>query len=164
MGKNRGKDFENEIRKALDQTEISIDRFCDPMGKYAGVKNICDLGAYRYPYKYYFECKEIQGNTLNFKSDIKEHQWNGLQEKQKVPGVLAGVLVWYFDHDETYFVDIITLRIMKENGWKSVNIKDIQSGIVKATKLPASKKRVLFSYDGKAILDLLEIEAKRIWI
>lgn len=160
MKVNRGKNFENEIRKAFSKySNISLDRFPDPMAGYAGIRNICDFGVYRYPFQYYFECKAISGNTLNFTSSITKDQWAGLIEKSKIPGVIAGVIVWFIDYDITVFVPIEELKRIRDAGAKSLNIKYLATGNplndkeVLNFKLPARKKRVLFEYDAETFLD-----------
>ncbi len=157
MRVNRGKDFENEIRKAfLKCPHVSIDRFHDPGMGYIGVKNICDFGVYEYPYQYYFECKSFYGNTLNFKSQITQHQWEGLLNKSQIFGVKAGIISWFIDHDITLFADIWELEKLKLEGAKSLNIKDITENKIKYTKFPGIKKRILFTYNAEQFLKDLE--------
>lgn len=149
MAESRGKQFEKEVYRALKEVNgLSIDRLADPMGGYAGQQNICDFIVYQYPFQYYFECKERSGNTLNFKSDITTTQWEGLLEKSKKYGVIAGVLVWFIDHDINAFVPITALESMKCKGMKSLHVNDVKNDDVSHVKLPGLKKRILFSYDG----------------
>lgn len=156
MGVNRGKQFEEAIRTALKKCPgVSIDRFQDPMAGYAGIRNICDFVAYSYPFEYYFECKSLYGNTLNF-NNITKDQWEGLQEKSYIPGVQAGVIVWFIDHNVTVYVPIESLVELKNNGAKSLNIKDIINVTIPFISVPGKKKRVLFEYDGAALLAYLQ--------
>lgn len=146
---NRGKDFEKAIRQSFEKVpQVSFDRLQDPTAGYSGISNICDFIAFKYPFQYYFECKSIRGNTLNFKSNITKKQWQGLLEKNKITGVFAGVLIWFIDYDITLFVNIDELKKLKDNGAKSLNIKDIRDKKLKYFRLKAQKKRVLFEYDG----------------
>jgi hypothetical protein len=154
MAVNRGKDFEAQIRKGLEQhPDISVDRFPDPMAGYAGIRNICDFGVYMYPYQYYLECKAFSGNTLNFKGAITKDQWDGLQEKSQIKGVNAGVLVWFVSHDITVYVPIQELVKHKEKGNKSLNIKQLNE--LKLIVVPAIKRRVLFDYNMKWLLQTI---------
>jgi penicillin-binding protein-related factor A (putative recombinase) len=154
MAVSRGKDFETEFKAALSQVpEISIDRFPDPSAGYAGIHNICDFGVYLHPYEYYFECKAIRKNTLNFNSHITEDQWNGLMEKSQKYGVCAGVCVWFIDHDITVFVPIQQLHEMSLTGQKSLNVKQIISNEVQYVALPGRKKRVKFEYVGQKFME-----------
>lgn len=153
MKVNRGKDFEKQVKKAMMKNpDISFDRFPDPMAGYAGVRNICDFGVYYYPFQYYLECKAVSGNTLNFKSAITEDQWNGLYEKSKIPGVIAGVLIWFIDWDITTFISIQQLAKLKQMDCKSLNIRDIKDDKVLHFPLSGIKKRVLFDYDITKLL------------
>lgn len=148
MGVNRGKQFEGKFREAVEKyPNISIDRFPDPMMGFKGIRNICDFGIYKYPFQYYFECKSITGNTLNFKSDITEDQWSGLTDKVKITGVAAGILVWFIEHDTTVFAPIQELERLKQSGAKSLNIKNITNDELQYFYLDGRKKRVFFEYD-----------------
>lgn len=154
MAESRGKQFEQVFRGCLDKVpQISVDRFADPMAGFKGIKNICDFSAYRYPYQFYFECKAYHENTLNFNSSISEYQWLGLSDKSQIPGVIAGIVVWFIDHDVTAFVPIRELVRLKAAGKKSLHVNDIHSKNVIAIPVPGVKKRVFFEYDGKLFLD-----------
>lgn len=147
----RGKKFEAAVREAFEKCpEVSVDRLPDPTGGYMGVRNICDFVFYRYPFLLFVECKVQQGNTLNFKGRITENQWDGLLEKSKIPGVIAGVMVWFVDHDITAFVPIQELTRLKETGQKSLHIKhfDTCDHII----LVGRKKRIFFDYDAQTFL------------
>ena len=87
MGRpNRGKDFETAIRECFETiSSVSIDRLPDPMSGYSGVRNICDFHVFQAPHDFYIECKCLYGNTLNYKSAIRVNQWDGMEEKSKIP-------------------------------------------------------------------------------
>jgi hypothetical protein len=158
---NRGKDFEGQVYDGFSKIEgVSIDRLSDPMAGYAGVKNICDFIVYKQPTLYYIECKSCYGNTFSIHSNdpkrkygnITNNQWEGLLEKSKIPGVRAGILLWFIDHDETYWLDIRLLQKHKDMGNKSVSycadwvtVDDLNLG--KWTRISGKKRRVLFDYD-----------------
>lgn len=170
MRVSRGKQFEDAIKKAfLKHPDISPDRFPDPMAGYAGIRNICDFGVFRLPYQYYFECKAFSGNTLNFASAITKDQWDGLMEKSKIPGVVAGIMVWFIEHDITTFVPIQELSRIREAGAKSLNIKylaienPLNDDQVLNIRIPGRKKRILFEYDAKTFLDNLDQWAGKKW-
>lgn len=146
MGVNRGKNFEDCIREACEAVpDTSVTRLIDPQAGYAGVRNICDFIVYKYPTQFFLECKSIKGNTLNFKSDITENQWNGMLEQSKVRGVVAGVIVWFIDHDKTIFVPIQELEEMKQSGHKSFNVTAEYSDYY--FHLAGRKKRIYFEYN-----------------
>ena len=170
MGVSRGKQFEDAIKQSfLKHLDISLDRFPDPMAGYAGIRNICDFGVFRLPYQYYFECKAFSGNTLNFTSAITKDQWDGLVEKSKIPGVVAGIIVWFIEHDTTTFVPIQELKRIRDAGAKSLNVKYLAAGNplnddqVLNIRVPGRKKRILFEYDAKTFLDNLDQWAGKKW-
>ena len=156
MGINRGKDFENQIRKKLNEIQnISVDRFPDPMAGYKGIRNICDFGVYKYPIFCYLECKAIHGNTLNFKGHITKDQWDGMLEKSKIQGVVAGIIVWFIEHDTTAFIRIENLHQLSAKGNKSLNIKDIKENKVPYILIEGEKKRVFYDYDMNHFINIL---------
>ena len=101
--------------------------------------------------------KQYIGNTLNFKSHIRQNQWEGLLEKSVINGVTAGIICWFIDHDLTVFLDIEYLDFLKEKGYKSFNItKD--SNFIPTVILYGKKKRVHFDYDLKRFMGDLSYE------
>lgn len=105
-----------------------------------------------------FECKAIHGNTLNFKSHIRKNQWDGLLENCNIPGVNAGIIVWFIDRDETYFIDIKYLDYLKtEVNQKSFNPK-IDLDKIPTCLIEGIKKRVFFEYNLKKFLEDISYE------
>ena len=167
---NRGKDFEGQVEAGFTSIEgVSIDRLPDPMAGYAGVRNICDYIVYKHPYQYYIECKSCYGNTMSIHSNnpkqpygnITKNQWEGLLEKSKIPGVRAGILVWFIDHDETYWIDIRLLQKHRDAGHKSISYwRDwVDCSIFcqdKWTIITGKKRRVLFDYDFTEFFEDIE--------
>ena len=158
---NRGKDFEGQVHDGFLQIpDVSIDRLPDPMAGYAGVKNICDFLVYKFPNQYYIECKSCYGNTMSIHSNdprkkygnITNNQWEGLLDKSKKPGVRAGILVWFIDHDDTYWIDIRLLQKHRDAGNKSIRFfadwAEYGPEIDELwTRITGTKRRVLFDYD-----------------
>lgn len=158
---NRGKDFEGQVYAGFAKLPyVSIDRLPDPMAGYAGVKNICDFMVYKYPTQYYIECKSCYGNTMSIHSNdpkkkygnITNNQWEGLLEKSKIPGVCAGILVWFIDYGITYWIDIRLLQKHRDAGHKSIsasgNFIDLMPETDELwTTIKGTKRRVLFDYD-----------------
>ena len=151
---NRGKDFEGEIRKSLETLpNVSFDRLPDPMAGYSGVQNICDFSMYNEPHMFFLECKSLYGNTLNFKADITENQWDGLTKKSKIKGCIAGFCVWFIDHDLTVFVKVQDMNNHRNNGAKSLNITDITyDERIPHFIIDGVKKKVKFTYFGEKFL------------
>lgn len=157
MGVNRGKQFENVIRKCFEQVEgVSIDRLNDNTAGFKGVAGICDFIVFKSPLLLYLECKSCYGNTLNF-HNITETQWEGMLEKSKIKGVVAGVVIWFMDRDKTIFIPIQTLQLMKEEGLKSVNINMLSED--EYLEIPGKKKRVFFDYNFYPLLVYLIFHA-----
>lgn len=145
MTVNRGKQFEEQIRQAFENVpDTSVIRLIDPQNGYAGVRNICDYIVYHYPTQFFIECKSCHGNTLPF-TNITKNQWDGLYEKSKLKGVVAGYMIWFIDHNRTIFVPAQSMIVHKELGEKSFNItKQWDSDCF---EIKGEKKRVLFDYD-----------------
>ena len=162
---NRGKDFEGEIKDCLKCIpNVSFDRLPDPMAGYSGVRNICDFAMYNEPHMFYLECKSLYGNTLNFKSDITTDQWEGLFEKSKIRGCIAGFCVWFIDHDLTVFVKVQDMQEHRQNGAKSLNISDITSdNSIPHFIIDGVKKKVKFRYFGESFLKNLHRLALEEW-
>lgn len=154
MGINRGKQFEDRIRK---QFENVPDTFClrlyDVTMGYSNINNPCDFIVYRNGTLNLFECKAVHGNTLNFKSHIKENQWDKMLKYSFLPGVNAGIICWFIDLDKTYFIPIWDLNYAKTvlhkksfNAKKDENFDEIY-------EIKGKKKRVFFEYDLEKLLE-----------
>ena len=149
MSVNRGKQFEDIIREQFKKLKNVVTiRLYDVTTGYINQNNICDLIVYDEGTLNLIECKAVHGNTLNFKSHIKQNQWDGLLEESYKPGVNAGILVWFIDHDVTLWLDIQYLQDLKESGYKSFNVKDRMS----VYELAGIKKKVFFEYDLRKFL------------
>lgn len=163
MTVNRGKDFEEVVRDGFKSvSNTSVIRLPDPMAGYAGVKNICDFIVYNYPYQYLIECKSVHGNTLPF-SNITDNQWKGMLEMSAHKGVVAGVMCWFNDHDKTVFIPIQCLEVYKQSGYKSINVKDLDSPpfVTDIIEVPGKKKRIMFDYDMAKFFDIMRIYVQR---
>lgn len=149
---NRGKQFEESVKTAIEAVpDTTIIRLYDPQAGHAGIRNICDFVAYRYPHQYLLECKSCYGNTFPL-TNITPTQWQGLLDYVDVPGVIAGILLWFIDHDLTLFISIGVLQRVKAQGYKSVNARKLEQLEGEYTEIPGRKKRVLYEYDMKGFL------------
>ncbi len=169
MAVNRGKQFEEELKKGFFKmgTSVSFDRLLDPQGGQAGVGNICDIIVYHRPFQYYFEAKSTKMGTLNFKGAISDTQWDGLIEKSYIDGVEAGYIVWFIMHNEIYFVPASEMLRLKLSGKVSLSLKDIENGLVENFRVPRTMRKVLPTIHAARFLYELEkdktIHARR-WI
>lgn len=159
MAVNRGKQFEDVVRKAFEKVPgVSIDRLHDQTTGFKGSQNICDFIVYREPYEYYFECKSVHGNILPFRN-ITETQWDGLLEKSKIQGVTAGVICWWIDKNITLFIPIQLLNALRADGFNSIRydydlITELDTGErYETSEIKGKKKRVFFDYDMEEFLN-----------
>jgi len=174
MAVNRGKQFEEVIESAFEKIpDVSVVRLHDQTTGYLGSSNHCDFIVYRKPYEYHIECKSVHGNTLSihsipkpdkngvlhgFYGNITDTQWEGLLEKSKITGVIAGVICWWIDRDVTLFIPIQMLEAMKNMGKKSIRYDEcvycdsLGNGYVTAF-IRGKKKRIFFDYDMKQFFE-----------
>lgn len=157
MGVNRGKQFEEVIRKSFERVpDTSVIRLPDPTSGYLGVRNISDFVVYHYPYQYFIECKTIHGNTFPFSNITKNQRLGMLGECDKL-GVFAGIICWWVDRDVTKYIPIQTVKKMMEYGYKSLRYDaGVPYGFDKSyflTPIEGKKKRVFFEYDMKQFFE-----------
>ena len=130
---------------------------------YKEINNPCDLIVFKDGTLNLFECKAIHGNTLNFKSHIRENQWDKLLQYSFLPGVNAGIICWFIDFDTTIFIPIQSLQILKEENFKSFNCNNANSKLykdlgVESFEIKSFKKRVFFEYDLEKFLEEISYE------
>lgn len=148
---NLGKKFEDAVRKSFELVpDVSIDRLRDAPKKLKGVDNPSDFIVYKKPHEIYLECKSHRGNTLPF-SCIRQEQLDGMSEKALKPGVIAGFIIWFIDHDLTVWVSIDVIKTLMWFDYKSLNIKDLSK--IPHLVVPGKKKRVYFEYEMKQFLE-----------
>lgn len=149
MTVTRGKQFEQVVRESFEKLYgVSVDRIPDQTTRYKGSTNICDFMVYNFPVLFYLECKTIQGNTFPL-TNIRPNQWTGLLTKSKIPGVVAGVIVWWVDHDVTRFLPIAELHALGKQGQKSIRY-DMKNPFF--VDIEGTKKKVYFDYHMKPFL------------
>lgn len=153
MAVNKGKAWEAKFKTDFMKSfpDGSIDRLYDPVGGYYGINNICDFIAYDFPQIYYLELKSHKGNTFPFTC---LPQYDKLTSKVGIKGVRAGVVLWFIDHDQVIYAPISTITKMKEDGKKSINVKELDD--YHLIKLPGQKKRVFVECDYRVLKDLDE--------
>ena len=153
MAVNKGKAWEAKFKTDFMKSfpNGSIDRLYDPVGGYYGINNICDFIAYDFPQIYYLELKSHKGNTFPFTC---LPQYDKLTSKVGIKGVRAGVVLWFIDHDQVIYAPISTITKMKEDGKKSINVKELDD--YHLIKLPGQKKRVFVECDYRVLKDLGE--------
>lgn len=130
MADNLGKDWEDIVEEWLQQNNICYDRIPDQMSGRKGSKNVCDYDAYIYPHIYYIECKECASPRFNMLQNIDEYQWIRMLEKDLIPGVRAGYVIWMSGEQRAFWVSPLTLDLYYSAGKKSVTVEDLEvSGV-----------------------------------
>ena len=155
MAVNRGKDFEQKFKEDWIRTipDSSIDRIYDSVSGYKTVSNISDFIGFKKPNIFYLECKSTNENTFNF---AKLTQYDKLVTKVGIPGVRAGAVIWFIKHDKVLYVPISTIKKMKEDGLKSVNIRTIFDSEYRFYNIPSQKLRVYMESDYSCLLETQE--------
>jgi Holliday junction resolvase len=153
--KNRGKQFEERFKEDWIRTmpESSIDRIYDQVSGNKTISNISDFIGYKKPNIFYLECKSTRENTFNFH---KLTQYEKLTGKVGIPGVRVGVVIWFIEHDRVIYVPIKTITQMKEDGLKSVNIRELDNTNYRFFNIPSKKLRVFMESDYRVLLDTQE--------
>jgi len=109
---------------------------------FKNINNPCDFIVYAKPKMILLECKAVSGHLLNFKSHIRQNQWDKLLEYSYTDGIEAGILVWFHEKNKTFFLSIQDLNYLQSLGKKSFDCdKDIPSMI-----LYGQKKKVFYDY------------------
>lgn len=118
-------------------------------------QNICDFICYNNPLLYLIECKSHQGNTFPL---VNLTQYDKLVAKVGIKGVRAGVVLWMIDHDVVVYLPISFITYLKENDYKSFNVKmlDDEELNKKFIKIPSVKKRVFLDSDYSCLCNLEE--------
>ena len=152
MPTNYGKAFETKLKEDFLKVEGStIDRLYDPVGGFHGISNVSDFIGYIYPNIYYLECKSHNGNTFPLANLT---QFDKLKEKVGIPGVRAGVVIWFIEHKKVVYVPISTFIKLKEDGKKSFNIKMLGSEEYFSLEIPGKAKRLFIDSDYNILKNL----------
>lgn len=157
MANNRGKQFEAKLKENFINTvpNSSIDRIYDSVSGYKAVSNIADFIAFKQPCIYYLEAKSHLGNTFPL---VNLTQYEKLKSKVGIPGVRAGVVLWMVEKSYVLYLPISFITYLKENGYKSFNIKMIDDEVLNKMfiVMPSVKKRVFMDTDYSVLLSLPE--------
>lgn len=145
------KNFENLVREQLGEIDNSyVLRLYDVQSGFSGVNTVCDLLFYKEPNLFMLELKTTKGNTLPL-SNIRDNQFDGLYDAmKKADGIIAGLLVWFYDKDVTLFFPINLVHKRKNEGAKSLRFDDNE-----AIKIDGKKKRTYFVYDFTNLLEVI---------
>jgi penicillin-binding protein-related factor A (putative recombinase) len=152
MAANYGKQFEQKFKEDfLKLNGSTIDRLYDTTFGYKSIKQVCDFIGYVMPNIFYLECKSVQGNTFPLS---KLTQYDKLKEKVGIPGVRAGVIIWFYDHYKVVYVPISTITKLKNDNKKSINIKMLDENLYYLIDIPSKKLRIFLDSDYSVLLNL----------
>ena len=152
MAKNYGKAFEAKLKEDFLKVEgATIDRLYDPTSGFHSICNVCDFIGYVFPNVFYIECKSHAGNTFPL-ANLK--QYEKLKTKIGIPGVRAGVIIWFIDHKKVVYVPISTFVKLKEDGKKSFNVKMIGDSEYFSLEIPGKEKRLFIDSDYSVLKNL----------
>lgn len=156
---SRGKKFEQQFR--CDQSTYVTDSFCyrlyDVTSGFKGIAGVADFINYKKPYIYLIDCKSHEGNTISF-GDFS--QYDRMLEYKDIPGVTAGTVVQFINHDKVVQIPIDTQHKLKTEDKKSFNIKMLDNPDYPCFEIPSKKKRVFLETDYSALIEQCENNAK----
>ena len=153
----KGKNFELVLREdwKFSVPDSTIDRIYDSVSGYKTISNVSDFIAYKMPNIFYLEAKTVKGNTFPFQNLT---QYDKLSAKVGIPGVRAGVVIWFYEHDRIVYVPISSVTKMKEDGKKSINITTLDTDKYRFIEIPSVKKRVFMASDYSVLTETQEGE------
>lgn len=165
MSENIGKKFESKVRMDwLKVRDASICRLPDVTNGFKSVSGISDFIGYIYPFEFYIECKETQGNTFPLS---KLTQADKLKSEMGKLGVNAGIMLWFRTHHKVCWVPIEEYCRLQDSGFKSVNIKMLGDSEFNIYEIPGTLKRTFIDSDYSIMTKigyekyLKEIESRR---
>lgn len=156
-GVNYGKLWEQKVMEDFSKLPgATIDRLHDlTTGFKTTSRNVADAIGYVFPLHFYIECKCCHGNTFPLSNYI---QYDKMIHKVGIPGVRAGVILWWVDHKKVAYIPTATFSKLKEDGKKSVNIKMLSDGTYNIIEIPSETKRVFPKCDFTVLKSLSEGE------
>ena len=154
MAQSQGKRFEQLLRADFSSIPGSfIYRLPDQTSGFIGSKNPSDFFAYVKPDCFLLEAKSIQGNTFPL-SNLT--QFETLNSYDNIPGLKRGVVIWFRDWKRVIYVPISTIKTMKKDLKKSINIRTISTDGYNYVEIPTEVKRVYPKSDYSVLSNLPE--------
>jgi hypothetical protein len=154
LAANYGKEFEIKFKEDFLKLKGStVDRLYDTMNGYKSISQVSDFIGYVYPNIFYIECKSHRGASIPMGNIT---QYEKLKKKIGIPGVRAGVILWLVDKDLVMYVPMSTVKLLKENGEKSIGVRHLDDYNIKV--IPSIKKRVFMDSDYSLLLNLKDGE------
>lgn len=153
MPVSQGKQFESILKTDFSSLPGSfIYRLPDQMTGYRVTsRNPSDFIGFVSPNCFLLEAKSITGNTFPLTNLT---QFEILNSYENIPGLRRGVVIWFRDHKRVIYVPISTIKTMKEDNKKSVNIRTIETDGYNYVEIPTVTKRVFPKSDYSVLLNL----------
>lgn len=149
MALNKGKQFEQKFKEDMLKIDgVSLDRLPDQWNGLKNSSNICDFVVYKFPSIFYIELKSHNGNTFPF---ANLRQYDKLLSKSGIKGVHPVVILWFIDYDAVYLFPIESIKKMKDDGNKSINIRTCEQ--YDHLLIPSIKRRVFLDSNYKEMFD-----------
>ena len=149
---SRGKQFEEKLKEDWMKTFPNgfLHRLPDQMNGYKNTSsNLCDFIGFNIDKLYLIECKSHRGASIPMGNIT---QYEKLKKKIGIPGVRAGVVLWLIDKDLVMYIPMSTVKLLKENGEKSIGVRHLDDYNIKV--IPSIKKRVFMDSDYSLLLNL----------
>ena len=173
MAKNKGKVFEDDVKRSCQRDNLFVDRVRDNATSYFDIdqvestyskENPYDFHIYKYPNLMCLELKYTKHVSISIqrtededkKKMIKYHQIESLTKASEFYGVKAGFLFCFFNEDtnqeSTYYMPIQNFNnFLKHEDKKSINIVDVvRYGCEKVEQV---KLRTHYHYDIYGLFD-----------
>lgn len=133
-GYSIGKEFEERFKQDWKESfpNAFLMRLHDQVSGYKTIsQNPCDFIAYNYPFLFLIECKTCKDNTFAFS---KFTQYERLRSFKGIFGLIAGVVIYYYNVKKVIFVPIGVAEKLKNNGAKSIRYDS--EGVIELGSVP----------------------------
>lgn len=153
MISNKGKAFEQKVRENFKSSfpKGFILRLPDQMSGLHNSSNISDFLAYNQPYLFLLEAKSVQTASFSF---TNLRQYDKLLDAAYRPGVRAGVIIWYVARNLVWYVPVVTIKKLKDNGIKSLNPDKVDRQEYYILDIPSVKLRTFMNSDYRALMSV----------
>lgn len=147
-----GKKFEDKFKEDWKKSfpNGTIDRLYDTTSGYKSISTVSDFICYNYPNQYYIECKSHKGASFPFTNLT---QYDKMKQKVGIKGVRSGIVLWLYEKDKVFYIPIVTITKMKNDGKKSVGIRSIDEGYY-IIEIPSKKLRTYMNSDYSCLSKL----------
>lgn len=145
MSISLGKKFEQRFKEDILRLGYFIYRLPDQVtGKKTTSANPCDFFVYCNSVLRMIECKSVRGNTFALS---KFTQYDNMKSYMGVNGVVGALIVWFIDKDKVLYIPIETVKMLIDNGKKSININKLDELGENYVDVKSEKKKVFLSSD-----------------